>query len=58
MFYFQSKYKKQRAQTIAEFKGFQKMDPKEHPVVQMAARSAQLLDQVPFEPCILNIIPR
>ncbi|XP_076825993.1 uncharacterized protein LOC143471426 [Clavelina lepadiformis] len=40
-----SKYKKQRAQTIAEFKGFQKMDPKEHPVVQMAARSAQLLDQ-------------
>nr|CAB3264277.1 nebulin [Phallusia mammillata] len=35
-------YKKQKAHTIANFQGYQKLDPSHHPVVQNAEKASQL----------------
>ena len=40
------KYKDQKAKTIAEFKGYQKLDPAFHPEVIRAAKATELQDQV------------
>ena len=42
----QLKYKKQRKEVIDNYRGFQTMDSKEHPVVQQGIKAAELISDV------------
>ena len=43
---FQIEYQKQRKQVINNYRGFQTMDSKEHPVVQHGIKAADLISHV------------
>ena len=43
---FQLVYTKQRAQTVADYRGFQTMDAREHPEVTRGIKAKQLTDDV------------
>ena len=46
IFLLQLEYKKQRKEVIDNYRGFQTMDSKDHPVVQQGIKAAELISDV------------
>ena len=46
LFLLQTEYKKQRKEVIDNYRGFQTMDSKDHPVVQQGIKAAELTSNV------------
>ena len=46
--YLQIEYQKQKRKTIDDYRGFQTMDSKDHPVVQQGIKAADLISDVGF----------
>ena len=44
--FFQIEYQKQKKEAIENYRGFQTMDSRDHPVVQQGIKAAELLNEV------------